>query len=101
MRLAKLGSRAALGVIAAYFALAPAAVTAQTETGRIEGVVTDPQSAVVADAVVTVTSLAGQAQRQVKTDANGRYVFPALKPGTYEIRVEASGFAPAQRRVQL
>ena len=35
-------------------------------------------------------------QRSAKTDEEGRFNFPQLKPGTYSVRVEAEGFDPQQ-----
>ena len=66
---------------------------AQTATtGQIVGVVADPTGAVVADANVTLTSDAG-VRRQIETAGNGRYAFPLLAPGVYQVEVTHSGFA--------
>ena len=66
---------------------------AQTATtGQIVGVVADPTGAVVADANVTLTSDAG-VRRQTTTGGNGRYTFPLLDPGVYQVEVTHSGFA--------
>src|SRR6202044_1603089 len=35
-------------------------------------------------------------QRSAKTDNEGRFNFPQLKPGVYSVRVEAEGFDPEQ-----
>jgi len=35
-------------------------------------------------------------QRNAKTDDEGRFNFPQLKPGTYSVKVEAEGFDPRQ-----
>ncbi len=66
---------------------------AQTATtGQIVGVVTDPSGAVVADANVTLTSDAG-VRRQTTTGGSGRYTFPLLVPGAYQVEVTHAGFA--------
>ncbi len=66
---------------------------AQTATtGQIVGVVADPTGAVVADANVTLTSDAG-VRRQTTTGGNGRYTFPLLDPGAYQVEVTHAGFA--------
>ena len=57
----------------------------------ITGTVTDPQSAVIPDARVAL--LSGQAEfRATRTDAQGRYRFDAVQPGTYVIAVNSPGF---------
>jgi len=67
---------------------------AQT-TGSVTGTVTDPSSAVVAGATVTVTSVATGAERSAVTNSSGVFDFQALLPGTYSLSVEASGFKKA------
>jgi outer membrane receptor protein involved in Fe transport len=67
---------------------------AQTATtGQIAGVVTDPSGAIVVGAKVAVTSNAG-VRRETTTGSNGRYTFPLLDPGAYQLQVDQSGFAP-------
>ncbi len=67
---------------------------AQTATtGQIVGVVTDPSGALVVGAKVAVTSNAG-VRRENTTGSNGRYTFPLLDPGAYQLEVSQSGFAP-------
>ena len=60
----------------------------------IAGTVTDPQSAVIPDARVAL--LSGQAElRTIRTDAQGRYRFEAVQPGTYVVSVSSPGFQQA------
>jgi len=60
----------------------------------VSGTVTDPQSAVVPDARVALMS--GRSEvRTTRTDAQGRYRFEAVPPGTYSVVVSASGFQAA------
>jgi outer membrane receptor protein involved in Fe transport len=71
-------------------------IEAQTATtGQIVGLVTDPSGALVAGAKVAVTSDAG-VRRESTTGGNGHYAFPLLDPGTYQLEVTQSGFAPAR-----
>ncbi len=74
---------------------------AQTETGQIVGVVMDPNGAVIPGATVTVRSVVTGAERRTTTDQMGNYVVTNLLPAVYEVTVEAPGFAPAKRRVQV
>jgi hypothetical protein len=77
--------------------LLPAEALAQGETtSAIVGQVRDTTNAVVPGAMVTITAPDTGLRRSVKTDNAGRFNFPQLKPGTYSVKVEASGFAPQQ-----
>jgi len=60
--------------------------------GSIRGVVTDPQSAVIPGATVTLTN-ADTGQRQLSTSSSdGIYNFNALPPAHFTITVEKDGF---------
>jgi hypothetical protein len=61
-------------------------------TGAIRGTVTDPQGAVISDAIVTITSQATAQVRTVKTDRDGQYTVGLLPPEVYKISIAASGF---------
>ncbi len=60
------------------------------------GQVTDATNASIPGATVTITNRETGLRRSVKTDAEGRFNFPQLKPGTYTVKVEAVGFTPQQ-----
>src|SRR5215467_730658 len=64
-------------------------------TAQISGTVVDPQGAVVAGAKVTAINTATGVPRSVNTTSTGNYVIPNLPPGTYDVKVEAKGFANA------
>ena len=68
---------------------------AQQFSGTLRGAVQDSSGAVVPDADVTVVSTATNEKHAVKTDAEGRYVVPQLKPGFYRVTVAKSGFKSA------
>jgi hypothetical protein len=77
--------------------LFPAETLAQGETtSAIVGQVTDATEAAIPGATVTITNRETALQRSAKTDAEGRFNFPQLKPGAYSVRVEAGGFDPQQ-----
>ncbi|MEK6322566.1 MAG: carboxypeptidase regulatory-like domain-containing protein [Acidobacteriota bacterium] len=70
----------------------PSNIFGQTATtGRVSGVVTDAQGAVVAGATVKLMNKATKAEKTDVTDSEGRYGFAAV-PGTYEVSVAAQGF---------
>lgn len=68
-------------------------VNAQSTAGAISGVVSDQQGAVVANATVNARNIGTNESRSATTDSEGRYRFPNLSIGNYEITVQANGFA--------
>src|SRR5450755_1178230 len=73
----------------------------QAETGTLIGTVTDVSGAVVSNAKVTVVSVGTNASRSTVTDSRGDYVITTLKPGSYQLTVEGSGFTKFLRQVQV
>src|SRR5215471_21862199 len=71
------------------------AAFAQT-TASIKGTVTDPSGAAVVGAKVTITSPAVGIERTTTTNSSGDYEVPALPPGTYNVKVEGTGFQAQQ-----
>ena len=67
--------------------------TAQDATGKIEGIVKDPQGAVVPNARVTVSHLGTGAERSGKSGSGGTFSFALLPIGQYRLTVEASNFS--------
>src|SRR5215469_12543992 len=58
----------------------------------ITGTVTDPSSAVIANATVTVTDVEKGTKRTVTTDSGGQYRALSLLPSTYSVTVAKTGF---------
>lgn len=69
-----------------------AAVFAQSNSGSITGVITDPNGAVVPNASVSVTNQGTNERRTVQTDSDGRYEVLALPTGIYTVEASANGF---------
>lgn len=65
---------------------------AQTGTTSVYGEVTDQQRQVVPGADVTITHVQTGTFHTALTDQRGAYRFVSLKPGTYTIKIELSGF---------
>jgi Carboxypeptidase regulatory-like domain len=66
--------------------------------GSFSGTVTDKSGSTVAGAKVTVTSQGTGAVRNATTDGAGHYLIPLLPVGNYTVRVEFSGFQPAESK---
>lgn len=70
------------------------AATAQsTVSGAIDGVVKDPQAAVVQNAAVTLRNEETNKESTATTDGEGRFHAVQLQPGNYTVTVNASGFS--------
>ena len=69
-----------------------ATVWAQVTSGRLQGVVTDPNGAVVPGSRVTVTNVETGAAFSVNTTDRGTWAVPSLPTATYKVTVTASGF---------
>jgi Carboxypeptidase regulatory-like domain/TonB dependent receptor-like, beta-barrel len=67
-------------------------VAAQTIRGTITGTVTDSTSAVVPGATVVATNTATGIETSAQTNHDGSYTIPLLQPGTYQARIELTGF---------
>ena len=89
-----------LGLSLLLLSLAIAAV-AQTETGQITGTVKDKSGAVVPNAKVTLVAVETNTTRTAVTGASGLYNFPSLKPTTYKVIIEATGFQKFERQVTV
>ncbi len=70
---------------------------AQIGRGALIGRVVDQDGAGVSGASVTLTSAGTSVARTVVADESGGYSFPGLAPGTYQVRIELSGFRPLTR----
>lgn len=91
-----------LAVIAVIFAAISIAGAQQTvNNASLSGRVTDPSGAVVADAQVTATQMATNISRTTTTSKDGRFRFPYLSLGTYNIQVHQTGFIDADRSITL
>lgn len=65
---------------------------AQDYRGRVQGVVTDPSKASVAQASVTLRNSNTKSTTVRTTDLSGRFLFDFVEPGTYSLTTESAGF---------
>ena len=75
-------------------------VSAQSSSSVLEGVVTDENKAVIAEAKLVLTDEKG-AEFKTVSDANGAFSFGTLPIGKYRLSVEKEGFAIVTRDIVL
>lgn len=78
--------------IFALLFLACASFAQTTGTATLVGTITDNTGAVVPGAAINIVDIETQFVHNSLTGAEGNYYLPNLKPGTYRMTVEASGF---------
>lgn len=82
--------------------LIPALAWGQSQNSSLSGTITDASGAVVPNAELALTFVERQITTKAKSGSDGLYSFPNLVPGTYELRVTATGFKPTvQRNITL
>ena len=95
--------RAFIGRILLFTSFVAAIAVAQEtiNSASISGRVTDPSGGVVEGALVTARQTDTNLKRTVLTDASGRFRFPYLNVGAYEITVQRPGFGEIKRSLSL
>ena len=79
-------------VFVAMVLFASVIASAQTESARISGRVTDPTDAVIAGAECKITNLETNVSIITTTNQDGIYVIPDLRPATYRLAIQKEGF---------
>ena len=74
------------------FLIFPNSSVAQSPTGTISGIVTDPTGSSVAEAEILIANDATRVQFSGRSSEEGIYVIPNLPPGSYRIQVSKPGF---------
>jgi hypothetical protein len=88
-------TRAVTGAFLAALSVLPSMIFAQASS--LQGSITDPQGASVADAAMTLRNKDTDSQRQVLSDAQGRYLFAQVPPGKYTLTIQRPGFTVETR----
>jgi hypothetical protein len=84
------------------FAALPCLQAQETiNNASLAGRVTDSTGAVLPHAAVTVRAVATDAERTTETDAAGRFRFPYLQVGQYEVTIHDQGFSDVRRSLTL
>jgi len=65
---------------------------AQTDTGRVTGIVTDPTGAVVPDTTVKLTNTDTGAIQTLTAGSDGNFTFSAVPRGNYKVEASHAGF---------
>jgi len=92
----------ALASLAMMIAGATAAFAqASSSTAELRGQVTDANGAAIPNAKLTLTDVVKGASRAATSDGEGNYVFLGLLPGSYDLKIEAQGFAASATRLEL
>jgi hypothetical protein len=87
---------AALAIVST-FGLAPAAAQTGQMFGELVGKVVDDQGGVLPGVTVTLSGPAAMGTPTAVTNEQGRYRFPAVNSGTYQLKFDLGGFAPMVR----
>jgi hypothetical protein len=70
---------------------------AQAQSASVSGRVSDPSSAIVSEAQVTLIDVAKKTSQTTKTNDAGIYSFAFVQPGVYTLSVESAGFKRFER----
>ena len=83
-------------LLAAALLLLPVASYPQSFNGSVSGTVSDPSGSPVPGAAMTLKNTATGTEVNRVSEADGRYAFRNLLPGSYELRATVAGFQPYQ-----
>ena len=95
------GVLALSAVIAALFVLVPSLLRAQSNSGIIQGTVTDPSKAAVPGAKVHIENPVSHHTNDVTTDTNGHFEIPNIPFNPYHLTVTSPGFAAFSQDVDV
>ena len=76
-------------------------VSAQTESARLQGTVTDPAGAAVANATVRAVDLGTNRTVEAQTNESGEFSILALQPGRYRLEITQTNFKTTQQEITL
>jgi hypothetical protein len=93
----------ALRLTVGFYAIGVAGAQAQGlgGAGTVQGTVTDPTGGVMQAVEVKISNPVSGFTRTTTADVNGKFVFGNLPPNPYHVSVEAQGFKPFDRDVEV
>src|SRR5215213_5268471 len=90
---------AVFAVVSLFFVTATMAQT--STTGSVEGVISDPNGAVVPNASVTLSGPNLMGSQTTTTDSDGKYRFSQIPPGRYTIETAATAGFGARKQENI
>src|SRR2546429_1540504 len=93
--------RALIVAVLACSMLATCQLTMAQGVANLSGVIKDPNGAVVAGVGVNARNIATGQTRDAESDVQGRYTFPNLTIGRYEVIASHAGFKKTMTTVDL
>src|SRR6476619_6845761 len=87
----------ALALVGALCLAGGTSLQAQTTSAFVSGSVKDAQGGAMPGATVTLTSRTQGNALTATTDAEGRFVFPIVRPDSYTLKITMQGFKTVER----
>src|ERR1700689_2944409 len=82
------------GFLSFLLLLLAGSATAQVSSASVNGVIRDPNGAVIPSATIVLTSVDTSVERTSVSNGSGAYVFLDITPGRYTVAASAQGFNP-------
>jgi carboxypeptidase family protein len=84
-----------------FLCLAVPALAQLGGSGTVQGTVKDPTGGVMVSVIVDLSNAVSGFKRSAATDAAGQFAFRNLPPNLYHLEINAQGFAPMARDVDV
>ena len=78
--------------VAAALCLAGLALPASAQNASLVGTARDAQQSAMPNVAITLTNSQTGVTQATKTDSEGNYEFPVVRPGNYSLKAEQAGF---------
>ncbi len=82
-----------ISISASFLLLTGFAVAQNISTAQLNGIVRDPQGAVIPNAAITITDTSRGFSRTTLSDSQGNYQLLLLPPGSYTVTASSPGFS--------
>jgi carboxypeptidase family protein len=88
-------------IVAALLCLLSVTASAQSDSGRVTGTVSDSSDAIIPGATITLTNIDTGAVSKVNSSDDGTFTFAAVPRGQYKIEIDQAGFTPITQSFTL